>query len=94
MIVPDVNLLLYAFNSGSPHYDAARRWWERLVNGTEQVGLPWAVIISIVPINPGTVHLMLAQRIPDAAGGGGDLVPDAHIAALATEPADGAAAGR
>ena len=48
MIVPDVNLLLYAFNSGSPHHDAARRWWEGLVNGTEQVGLPWAVIISFV----------------------------------------------
>ena len=48
MIVPDVNLLLYAFNSGSPHYDAARRWWEGLVNGTEQVGLPWAVAISFI----------------------------------------------
>ena len=48
MIVPDVNLLLYAFNSGSPHYDAARRWWEGLVNGTEQVGLPWAVVISFI----------------------------------------------
>ena len=117
MIVPDVNLLLYAFNSGSPHYNAARRWWEGLVNDTEQVGLPWAVIISfirlathprmltppmttaqaigyvrdwldynhIVPINPGAAHLMLAQRILDAAGAGGDLVPDAHIAALAME---------
>ena len=94
MIVPDGNLLLYAFNSGSPHYDAARRWWEGLVNGTEQVGLPWAVVISIVPINPGTVHLMLAQRILYAAGAGGDLVPEAHIAALTAEPAGGTVAGR
>ena len=39
----------------------------------------------IVPINPGTVRLMLAQRILDAAGAGGDLIPDAHIAALAME---------
>ena len=39
----------------------------------------------IVPINPGTAHLLLAQRILDAAGAGGDLVPDAHIAALAME---------
>ena len=52
MIVPDVNLLLYAFNSGSPHYNAARRWWEGLVNGTEQVGLPWAVIISFIRLVP------------------------------------------
>ena len=41
MIVPDVNRLVYACNDGSPHYDAARTWWESLINGTEPVGRPW-----------------------------------------------------
>lgn len=28
MIVPDVNLLVHAYNSGSPVHDRAREWWE------------------------------------------------------------------
>ena len=48
MIIPDVNLLVYAHNDGAPHHDAARHWWEALVNGTERVGVPWAVAIGFV----------------------------------------------
>ena len=48
MIVPDVNLLLYAYNDGAPHHDSARRWWEDMLNGTERVGIPWVVSIGFV----------------------------------------------
>ena len=48
MIVPDVNLLVCAHNDGAPHHDAARRWWEGLVNGGERVGVPWAVATGFV----------------------------------------------
>ena len=51
MIVPDVNLLIYAYNDGAPYHDAARRWWEGLINGSERVGMPWVVL-------PGFVRLM------------------------------------
>ena len=43
MIVPDVNLLVYAYNDAAPLHESARRWWEGLVNGTERVGVPWIV---------------------------------------------------
>ncbi len=43
MIVPDLNLLVYAYNDAAPFHDSARRWWEGLVNGTERVGVPWVV---------------------------------------------------
>lgn len=117
MIVPDVNLLVYAYNDGAPLHEAARRWWEGLVNGSERVGVPWAVSTGFVrlmthsrvltapipaadavglvrdwfryahvaPINPGADHLTHVQRGLDACGVGGDLVTDAHIAALAIE---------
>ena len=48
MIVPDLNLLVYAYADGAPHHDAARRWWEGLVNGSERVGVPWAVSVGFV----------------------------------------------
>ena len=48
MIVPDVNLLIYAHNDGTPYHTAARRWWEGLVNGEERVGIPWVVSTGFV----------------------------------------------
>lgn len=48
MIVPDINLLVYAYNTGAPHHVAARRWWERLINGAERVGVPWVVATGFV----------------------------------------------
>ena len=117
MIVPDVNLLVYAHNEADPHHAAALAWWESLLNGTEQIGLPWSVTAGFVrvitnrssvtdpvapaqaldvveewfrnplvrPINPGHEHLTLFRQAIVAAGVGGNLVPDAHIAALAME---------
>ena len=48
MIVPDLNLLVYAYNSDAPHHEKARAWWERLLNGRDPVGVPWAVILGFV----------------------------------------------
>lgn len=117
MIVPDVNLLVFVYDNDSPHHDAARNWWENLVNGMEPIGLPWVVIVGFIRlltnprvvnppatpaqavgyvrewlacdhislINPGIDHLTLLQQNLNEAGTGGNLVPDAHIAALAAE---------
>lgn len=41
MIVPDINLLVYAHNDQAPRHAKARTWWEVLLNGQEPVGLPW-----------------------------------------------------
>ncbi|MCY4103158.1 MAG: type II toxin-antitoxin system VapC family toxin [bacterium] len=117
MIVPDLNLLVYAHSTGAPLHTPARRWWEELVNGTERVGVPWVVAAgfvrllthpgvlsdpagpeqavdlmaewfrapSVSPLNPGARHLAIFRSMLGAAGAGGDLVTDAHIAALAVE---------
>lgn len=39
MIVPDVNMLLYAEIDAFPQHRAARKWWEDLLNGERQVGI-------------------------------------------------------
>ncbi len=35
MIVPDLNLLLDAVDSGFPQHAAANRWWQDCLNGDE-----------------------------------------------------------
>ena len=43
MIVPDLNLLIYAYNEESEFHQQVIAWWTELVNGTEPVGMPWQV---------------------------------------------------
>ncbi len=58
MIVPDVNMLVYAYDEGSPVHNTAKDWWEGLISGTDEVGLPWAV-------STGFVRLMANPRVID-----------------------------
>lgn len=41
MVLPDVNLLVYAYNEASPLHAAAREWWEDLLTREYPVALPW-----------------------------------------------------
>jgi toxin-antitoxin system PIN domain toxin len=48
VIVPDINLLVYAYNVAAPQHAAAKAWWERLLNSEEPVGLPWATAVGFI----------------------------------------------
>lgn len=50
MIVPDVNLLLYAYDAASPFQAAAATWWEDCLSGEEPVGLAPVVLFGFVRI--------------------------------------------
>ena len=50
MIVPDVNMLVYAHNAAAPRHDDAHLWWNALLDGTEEVGLPWVVSTGFVRV--------------------------------------------
>lgn len=56
MIVPDLNLLVYAYSSDAPLHNEACVWWERLLNGRDPVGIPWIV-------SCGFVRLMTHPRV-------------------------------
>lgn len=117
MILVDVNLLLYAVNSDLERHEAARRWWQETLSGTEPVGLPWVVVLAFVRLTthprvferplevdqavayvdewlaqpvadvvaPGANHWPILRNLLEATGSAGNLVTDAHIAALALE---------
>ena len=50
MIIPDANLLLYAYDAASPFHEKARHWWEVCLSGAEPVGLCPVVLFAFVRI--------------------------------------------
>jgi toxin-antitoxin system PIN domain toxin len=48
--LPDVNVLLYAYDLESPRHAAARLWLEETLSGTETVALAWAVMVGFLRI--------------------------------------------
>lgn len=50
MIIPDVNLLLYANIDAFPQHKGARAWLEGILNGTQAVGLPTVSIFGFIRV--------------------------------------------
>ncbi len=50
MIVPDINLLLYATIDAFPEHAAARGWWEERLNGEAEIGLAGPALFGYVRI--------------------------------------------
>ena len=69
MILPDLNLLLYAYNPHVPQHAVARTWWEGAVNGGELIGLPYEVSHGFIRIatnrrlGPASVSLSVARSV-------------------------------
>ena len=65
MIIPDLNLLVYAYDSSSPTHPKAAAWWRETLSGEEPVGLPRVVIFGFVRVatNPRVFrHPMTAKE--------------------------------
>ncbi len=56
MIIPDINLLIYAHNAADPQHKRAKKWWEGSINHSEIVGIPWIVM-------SGFIRLMTHPRV-------------------------------
>jgi hypothetical protein len=48
VILPDLNLLVYAHDELAPLHRRARGWWEGLMTGRETVYLPWATVFGFI----------------------------------------------
>ena len=57
MIVPDINLLVFAYNTDAPHHEAARQWWEACLSEGGTIGIPWVVVLGWVRIMTSRVVL-------------------------------------
>ena len=117
MILPDVNVLLYAVDAASPRQSLARPWLEGRLSGSETVAFAWSVLTAfvrlgthpsvfhepltpaqafdlidgwlalpaVIVVHPGDRHQAVLRELLEPLGTAGNLVPDAHLAALAIE---------
>ena len=68
MIIPDVNLLLYASVTGFPQHERARTWLEEALNGSTLVGLSSPAIFGYIRIATNGRVLASAMSVTDATG--------------------------
>ena len=50
MILPDVNVLIHAYNTRALHHEAARAWWEQALTLPRPIGLSWMTILGFLRI--------------------------------------------
>jgi uncharacterized protein len=115
--LPDVNILIYAYDEESTFHAEARAWLEEILSGTEPIGFAWAVLLGFARIStspsvfekplesaealdriddwlaqpvatvvhPTERHAGVLRELLEPLGAAGNLVSDAHLAALAIE---------
>ncbi len=66
MRLPDVNLLLYAYDARSPRHAPAREWLEQTLSGTETVGLPWVVMLAFIRLSTRSVMVEHPLEVDEA----------------------------
>jgi len=50
VIVVDANLLIYSYDTDSPHHKKSRAWVEKVFSDTELVGLPWQTVSAFLRV--------------------------------------------
>ncbi|MEW5738671.1 MAG: TA system VapC family ribonuclease toxin [Myxococcota bacterium] len=68
MIIPDVNLLLYANIDATPQHARARQWFERAMNGAEPVGFAPAALLGFVRLSSNRRVYVDPLTVEDAVG--------------------------
>lgn len=68
MIIPDINLLLYAYDAGSPFHAKAAGWWQGCLSGSEPVGLLPVVLFGFVRLGTNVRAFQHPMSPSEAAG--------------------------
>ena len=66
MIIPDVNVILHAYDATSPRHAACRKWWEDALSGQRPVGMPWPVVLGFIRIATNVRVWLHPMRAEDA----------------------------
>lgn len=68
MILPDINLLIYAHDTASRHHDRAKGWWNGVLSGDELVGMAWATLLGFIRLTTSRVVFEAPFSVEEAVG--------------------------
>lgn len=86
MILPDVNVLLYAFRDDSEDHAAYREWLEAVVNGDMAYGMSPRVLASLIRIATHPRIFVRPSRLTDAAAFASSLLEQPHCQIIQPGP--------
>jgi toxin-antitoxin system PIN domain toxin len=78
MILPDVNVLIYAFRKDVPQYAVCRPWLDRVVLGDERFGLSPLALAAVVRVTTNRRAYINPSSFEDAFGFCEDLLGQPH----------------
>jgi toxin-antitoxin system PIN domain toxin len=59
MLIPDINILVYAYDTNSPQHQQARKWWETTLSQAVPIGMAWVTMLGFIRI---TTHRSILQN--------------------------------
>jgi hypothetical protein len=68
MIIPDVNVLIHAYDPLAGHHEAARKWWEQVLTSGRTVGLPWVTILGFIRVITSRKIMKVPMHPSEATG--------------------------
>lgn len=86
MIVPDVNLLLYAVITAFPQHKAAHTWWEEAINSSTEIGLAAPAVFGFIRIATNPRILNPPLTVEAATGHISAWLAQPNVSALSPGP--------
>src|SRR5438105_9174312 len=87
MILPDVNILIYAFHKDAPQHAVCRPWLDRIIKSDERFGISRLSLNAVVRITTNTRTRGIASTLEDAFGFCEDILGQPHCQIV--EPGEG-----
>ena len=78
MILPDVNVLIYAFRQDAPQHAICRPWLNQVVIGSARFGVSRLALSALVRITTNTRSYRTASTFEDAFGFCEDIIGQPH----------------
>jgi uncharacterized protein len=78
MILPDVNVLVYAFRADDPHHATSKLWLDSVVQGEARFGISPLALSAVVRITTNARTFAQPSTLDEAFGFGDDLLGQPH----------------
>jgi uncharacterized protein len=86
VILPDVNVLIYAFRADSAHHVLCKSWLDKVVAGDQQFGVSRAALSAVARVTTNPRIYRTPSSVDDAFGYCDDLLSQPHCEII--EPGD------